>query len=91
MCSLKAPVVKMDGIEFDYNYDTCGEEGALIKGVNFKLSMQSRCALLGKNGAGKTTFMKLLIGELSPKEGVGTTWVHRNLRMAYVAQVRSVI
>ena len=33
--------------------------------------------------------MKLLIGELSPKEGVGTTWVHRNLRMAYVAQVRA--
>ena len=51
LCSLKAPVVKMDGIEFDYNYDTCGEEGALIKGVNFKLSMQvtmtQLCNLVG--------------------------------------------
>jgi len=48
--------------------------------------MQSRCALLGKNGAGKTTFMKLVIGELQATEGVGSIWTHRNLRMAYVAQ-----
>jgi elongation factor 3 len=51
-----------------------------------RLSMQSRCALLGKNGAGKTTFMKLVIGELQATEGVGSIWTHRNLRMAYVAQ-----
>ena len=30
--------------------------------------------------------LKLLIGDLEPEEGVGTTWKHHNLRLSYVAQ-----
>ena len=48
-----------------------------------------RCALLGKNGAGKTTLMRILVGELQCDEDKGTVWVHHNLRLAYVAQVRA--
>ena len=38
------------------------------------------------DGAGKTTLMKLLVGELTAKEGVGEHWMHHNLRLSYVAQ-----
>jgi elongation factor 3 len=36
--------------------------------------------------SGKTTMMKLLVGETTPSEGVGEVWVHHNLRLAYIAQ-----
>lgn len=57
--------------------------------ANIRLGMGSRCALLGKNGAGKTTLMRILVGELQCDEDKGTVWVHHNLRLAYVAQVRA--
>lgn len=35
---------------------------------------------------GKTTMLKLLVGDLQPIEGVGEVWKHHNLRVAYIAQ-----
>jgi len=46
--------------------------------------MASRVAVVGANGAGKSTAIKLLIGELKPEKG--TIWRHQNMRLAYVAQ-----
>jgi len=46
--------------------------------------MASRVAVVGANGAGKSTAIKLLIGELKPASGV--IWRHANMRLAYVAQ-----
>jgi len=48
----------------------------------------SRVAVIGVNGAGKSTMIKMLIGELSPNEGQGRGEItrHPNMRLAYVAQ-----
>merc|ERR1740130_864998 len=46
--------------------------------------MASRVAVVGANGAGKSTAIKLLIGELKPESG--SIWRHHNMRLAYVAQ-----
>merc|ERR1719252_389758 len=46
--------------------------------------MASRVAVVGANGAGKSTAIKLLIGELKPEQG--SIWRHQNMRLAYVAQ-----
>jgi ATPase subunit of ABC transporter with duplicated ATPase domains len=43
-----------DGI-FGYS-----EEKILLKNLNFGVDMDSRMAIVGANGAGKTTFLKLL-------------------------------
>ena len=40
--------------------------------------------MIGANGAGKSTMIKLLTGELETNEGI--VWKHPNLRVAYVAQ-----
>merc|ERR1711912_129285 len=48
------------------------------------MGMASRVAVVGANGAGKSTAIKLLIGELKPDSG--TIWRHQNMRLAYVAQ-----
>jgi len=39
---------------------------------------------VGENGAGKTTMLKILLGELNPV--TGTRHAHRNLRIGYFSQ-----
>ncbi len=42
----------------------------LYQDVNFKLTPGNTYGIIGANGAGKSTFLKLLQGELQPTEGV---------------------
>lgn len=56
----------------------------IVQNVSIYCSLSTRVAIHGANGAGKSTMIKLLTGELEPLEG--TVWKHPNLRMAYVAQ-----
>jgi len=42
----------------------------LFRGLGFDLSMDSRVALVGPNGCGKSTFLQLLEGSLTPDDGV---------------------
>ncbi len=71
------PVEKrLDGeyeIEFrDVSFRYPGSEETILKHVNCKLTMKNKLALVGKNGAGKTTFIKLLCRLYEPTEGVIT-------------------
>lgn len=71
------PVEKrLDGeyeIEFrDVSFHYPGSEEMILKHVNCKLTMKNKLALVGKNGAGKTTFIKLLCRLYEPTEGVIT-------------------
>merc|ERR1712100_897110 len=52
--------------------------------VSLTVSQVSRVAVVGANGAGKSTAIKVLVGEAKPTEG--TIWKAAGLRMAYVAQ-----
>jgi ATP-binding cassette subfamily F protein 1 len=48
----------------------------LFKNVEFGIDMTSRVAIVGPNGVGKSTFLKLLMGDIPPCKGE----VRRNLR-----------
>merc|ERR1719316_1683313 len=52
--------------------------------IHLQASRVSRVAVIGANGAGKSTAIKLLTGEL--KATSGEVWRHPNLRLAYIAQ-----
>jgi ATP-binding cassette, subfamily F, member 3 len=56
----------------------------VVEGLNLTIAPGDRLALLGRNGAGKSTVMKLLAGELAPLAGVRTE--ARDLRLGYFAQ-----
>src|ERR1700683_328462 len=56
----------------------------VLEHVKLTLSPGDRIALLGRNGAGKSTFMKLLAGELTALAGTRTET--RDLRICYFAQ-----
>lgn len=42
----------------------------ILQNVSWQIDNNERIALLGRNGAGKSTFLKLLAGELTPDSGV---------------------
>lgn len=71
------PVEKrLDGeyeIEFkDVSFHYPKSEEVILKHINCKLTMKNKLALVGKNGAGKTTFVKLLCRLYEPTEGMIT-------------------
>merc|ERR1712227_346253 len=66
----------------NYQYPT--KDKPTIMDVNLTVSQVSRVAVIGANGAGKSTAIKVLVGEQKPTEG--SIWKAAGLRMAYVAQ-----
>merc|ERR1719359_1121403 len=66
----------------DVQYPT--KDKPTIMDVSLTVSQVSRVAVIGANGAGKSTAIKVLVGEQTPTEG--TIWKAPGLRMAYVAQ-----
>ena len=68
--SLPAAVVAEEGIRFeDIGFRYPGVEGWALRNVSLFIPKGQSLALVGENGAGKTTFIKLLSGLYQPTEG----------------------
>eukprot|EP00058_Branchiostoma_floridae_P025411 XP_002610901.1 hypothetical protein BRAFLDRAFT_126285 [Branchiostoma floridae] len=76
---LSPPILRLDEIDFYYSPDR-----PIFKKVDISADLDSRIAIVGENGTGKTTLLKILIGELDPVNGI--RHVHRNLRIGYFSQ-----
>jgi len=78
------PVMSFKGVKFRYAEGTRW----ILEDAKCNISLNARTSLIGANGAGKTTFLRILIGdlELDGVNGKGELWRHHNLRMSYVAQ-----
>ena len=78
--------IRFDGVHFAYR----DSDEETLRGVSFSLKRGEKLALLGRNGAGKTTAVNLLLGFLLPRAGAirvdGTTLEAANIR-AWRAQV----
>merc|ERR1719446_145282 len=73
-------LMKMSKCTFTYP----GNEKPTLFDITVQVSLSSRVACIGENGAGKSTMIKLLVGEVAPQ--IGDVWKHPNARVAYVAQ-----
>ena len=56
----------------------------LLRHVDLSLSAGDRLALVGRNGAGKSSLMKLITGSQEPDEG--SRWVAPGVQVAYLPQ-----
>lgn len=57
-------VLRFDNVSFEY-----GHKKPILAEVSFGLRRGAKFALMGQNGAGKTTIFQLMMGALSPEEG----------------------
>ena len=68
--ALPAPRPIQSGIEFrDVSFCYPGNERRVLDHINFKLHTNERLALIGENGQGKTTIVKLITRLYDPSEG----------------------
>jgi branched-chain amino acid transport system ATP-binding protein len=65
-------VVKIDALQSGYG------EAMVLKGIDLTLARGEAVALLGKNGMGKSTLLKTLMGYIRPKSGDITLFGERS-------------
>jgi ATP-binding cassette subfamily F protein 3 len=73
------PLLRID--EGAFSYPGCEP---LLRDINFGIDSNSRIALLGRNGEGKSTLLKLLVGSLELTSG--TQQRNRRIRVSIFAQ-----
>ncbi|OHC76538.1 MAG: glycosyl transferase family 1 [Rhodospirillales bacterium RIFCSPLOWO2_12_FULL_58_28] len=76
---LPPPMITMDDVCAGYEADK-----PVLSGLNLRIDMEDRIALLGANGNGKSTLVKMLAGRLAPLSGRITR--HGSLKVGYFAQ-----
>jgi ATP-binding cassette subfamily F protein 3 len=54
---LRPPLLRIEDGYFSYQ-----EDKHILRNVNFAIDMESRIAIVGANGVGKSTLLKLLVG-----------------------------
>jgi len=78
---LPPPNIAFSDVAFAYNGKM---KDALYKDLSFGIDMDSRVAIVGQNGTGKSTLLNLITGDLSPLEG--TVQRHPALKLAKYSQ-----
>ncbi len=58
--------IEFENVHFKYEHD----EEDLINGVSLKIAQGESVGITGSNGSGKSTLVELLMGFMSPREGV---------------------
>jgi ATP-binding cassette subfamily F protein uup len=80
-------VAEADNISFAF--DGANSDNWLVRNFSTLIQRGDKLGLIGGNGVGKTTLIKLLLGELSPQQGKIKTGT--NLNIAYFDQYRSAL
>lgn len=71
-------IVNFDNVSFSYN------SNQILSNVSFGLSMDSKVTLVGLNGSGKSTIMKLIMDDIKPQNGKIT--IKDGIRIGYYNQ-----
>lgn len=80
---LHRQAVELDSVSFAYP----GMDKPLIKSLSLAIDAGDKVAIIGENGVGKTTLMRLLMGELTPQKG-SIKWAEK-AKLGYYAQDHS--
>ncbi|MEK9661021.1 MAG: ABC-F family ATP-binding cassette domain-containing protein [Alphaproteobacteria bacterium] len=75
---LAPPLINIDAVDLGY------DGVPVLRNIRLRLDADDRIALLGANGNGKSTLIKLFAGRLAPLTGEATR--SRKLRVGYFAQ-----
>lgn len=76
--------IKCNNLTFGYE-----ENNLLYENLNFDLSRGEKLLIVGENGIGKTTLLKLIMGFLTPLEG--TIQITDKTQIAYYAQEHEIL
>ncbi len=72
------PLLRLDKVSLSYG------SRPLLDAITLQLEQGERVALIGRNGEGKSSLLRLLRGEIEPDQG--TVWVRTGARVAWLPQ-----
>ncbi|MEX2132314.1 MAG: ATP-binding cassette domain-containing protein, partial [Pseudohongiellaceae bacterium] len=72
------PLIRLDKVSLNFGTHV------LLDAVDFQLEKGARVGLLGRNGTGKTTLMKVIAGQVSPDGG--ERWLRPGVEVAWLEQ-----
>lgn len=78
--AIHPPILNLEGVTFQYP----GRDTVILKNVDLGIDLSTRYTIVGPNGVGKSTLMKLLSGHLQPDDGAVIR--NRHLRVGYYHQ-----
>lgn len=73
------PVIEIRNLTFGYS-----QESLLFDDISLDISMGDRVAIVGKNGVGKTTFIRTILGQIQPD--AGHINIDRRIKIGYYHQ-----
>jgi ATP-binding cassette subfamily F protein 3 len=76
-----SPIISFDDVSFKYDSD---DGKFLLSQVTASITQKTKLAVVGRNGCGKTTLLKLLLGDLVPTRG--KIWTHPNVKVKSISQ-----
>jgi ATPase subunit of ABC transporter with duplicated ATPase domains len=82
---LHRQAVEVENISFAYE----GSDRKIFNNLSFNINAGERIAVIGENGVGKTTLLKLLMGEVQPQFG-GIKWAEK-AKPGYYSQDHSAL
>ena len=76
---ISPPILRLDECAIGWS-----EDSSLLRKVNINIDMETRIALVGPNGVGKSTLVKTLIGEIENLNGY--RFIHGKVRVGVFTQ-----
>jgi len=87
LTSIMSSKVVAEFIKVNKTFNENGKKKVIVDDFNFRIVKGDKIGILGKNGAGKSTFLKMLIGELTPDSG--KIKLAKNIEFSYFDQNRT--
>ena len=81
-----SPIVQMKDVDFSYDPSKTTGQPLLLCNVTLEVTQNTKAAIVGANGCGKTTLCKLIAGDIDGASVRGTIWRRPNIRIAYITQ-----
>jgi ATP-binding cassette subfamily F protein uup len=72
------PLLRLNKVSLAYGHK------ALLDSIDLEIQRGERVCLVGRNGEGKSSLMRILSGEVVPDDG--EVWIRPGMRIAYLAQ-----
>jgi ATP-binding cassette subfamily F protein uup len=72
------PLLRLDNVSLAFGHH------ALLDQVDFEIRRGERVCLVGRNGEGKSSLMRVITGEIAPDDG--ERWLRPAMRVAHLAQ-----